>query len=94
MLHVMAVIRIQPEHLATVSSAMIALATKSRAEPGCLRYEVFQRNGEPVIVTQEHWADAAAEAAHMAGPNVAAAFATVGTLLAATPDIHHYSQML
>ena len=93
MLHVMAIIQVQPEHLSTVSSAMTALAAKSRAEPGCVRYELFQRRGEPVLVTQESWADAAAEAAHMSGPNIAAAFAAVGKLLAAAPEIHHYSQL-
>ncbi|HTD89609.1 MAG TPA: putative quinol monooxygenase [Burkholderiales bacterium] len=93
MLHVMAIIRVQPEHCSTVSSAMMALATKSRAEPGCVRYDVFQRRGEPVLMTQESWADAEAEAAHMSGSNVAAAFTTVGTLLAAAPEIHHYSQL-
>ena len=94
MVQVMAIIQVRREHLATVSSAMRLLATKSREEPGCLRYDIFQRNGEPVIVTQENWADAAAVAAHMSGPNVAAAFAAVGTLLAAAPEIHHYSQLL
>ncbi len=93
MLHVMAIIRVQSDHLSTVSSAMMALAAKSRAEPGCVRYDIFQRNGEPVLVTQETWADAAAEAAHMSGPNVAATFATAGKLLAAPPEIHHYSQL-
>ena len=94
MLHVMAIIRVQPEQLSTVSSALMALAANSRAERGCVRYDVFQRSGEPVLVTQETWADAAAEAAHMSGPHVAAAFAVVGTLLAAAPEIHHYSQLV
>ncbi len=93
MLHVMAVIRVQPEHCATVSGALTLLAAQSLAEPGCARYEVFQRSGEPVLVTQETWASAAAEAAHRAGPNVAAAFARVGALLAAAPEIHSYSQV-
>jgi len=93
MLHVMAVIRVAPDRLASVSEAMMALAAKSRLEPGCLRYNVLQRSGEPVLVTQEIWADAAAEAAHMSGPNVAAAFATVGNMLAAAPEIHRYAQL-
>jgi quinol monooxygenase YgiN len=93
MLHAMAIIRVQPEHLTTVSSAMQDLAAKSRSEAGCLRYDVFLRSGEAVIVTQEIWADAAAEAAHMAGPHVAAAFAAVGSLLAAAPEIHHYTPL-
>ncbi len=94
MLHVMAIIRVQPERLSAVSSVMLELATQSRAEPGCVRYDVFRRSGEPVLVTQETWTDAAAEAAHVAGANIAAAFAAVGTMLAAAPEIHHYSQLI
>ena len=93
MLHVMAVIRVQPQQGETVSRALVVLAAQSRAEPGCVRYEVFQRSGEPVWVTQETWTDATAEAAHRAGPNVTAAFTAVGTLLAAPPEIHHYTQL-
>lgn len=93
MLHVMAVIRVQPQHLSTVSIAMQVLAAKSRCEPGCARYDVFARAGEAVLVTQECWSDAAAEAAHMCGPNLAATIAQVGALLAAAPEIHHYSQL-
>jgi quinol monooxygenase YgiN len=92
-LHVMAVIRARPEHLPSVSRALSTLAQQSRHEAGCLRYDVFARDGEPVLVTQETWADAASVAAHMAGPHVAAAFAAVGTLLAGAPEIHHYKQL-
>jgi quinol monooxygenase YgiN len=92
MMHVMAIIRAQPAHLPAVKDAMLALAAASRSEPGCSRYEVYQRDGEAVLVTQETWADAAAEQAHLAGPHVARAFASVGGLLAAAPEIHHYTQ--
>jgi len=94
MLQVMAIIAVQPEHLSTVSAVMITLATNSRSERGCLGYDVLQRSGEAVLVTQETWTDAAAETAHMSGPNVAAAFAKVGSLLAAAPEIHHYSKLI
>jgi len=93
MLHIMAVIRFQDQHAAAVCDGMAKLAVASRTEPGCIRYEVFRRAGEPVLVTQETWTDEAAEAAHMKGPNVAAAFATMGPLLAARPEIHHYTQL-
>ncbi len=93
MLHVMAVIRVQPEHMAAASAAMKTLAAQSRSEPGCARYEVFQRNDEAVLVTQETWFDAAAEAAHMSGANVAAAFAAIGSRLTAVPEVHRYMQI-
>ncbi len=93
MVHVMAVIRLQAEHIEKAVVAMAELAVQSRAEQGCLRYEVFRQEGEAVLVTQETWADASAEAAHMSGPNVAQAFAKVGQFLAAPPDIRHYTQI-
>jgi quinol monooxygenase YgiN len=93
MQHVMAVITYQPAHADTVKEALSTLASRSRAEPGCLRYEVFQRIGEPVLVTQESWADEAAEQAHMAGPNVAAAVAAIAHFLAAPPAIHKYTAL-
>lgn len=93
MLHVMAVIRVQAEHLATVNEALIALAEKTRSERGCIQYEVFQRVDAPVLVTQEVWADPEAEAAHLAGPNVAEVVRKVGSLLAAPVEIHSYTQI-
>ena len=89
----MAIIRVQPERLASVAAELAALAVKSREEPGCIRYEVFQREGEAVLVTQEAWTHAAAEAAHMNGPNVAAAMAAVGAFLSAPPEIHRYNKL-
>jgi quinol monooxygenase YgiN len=93
MLHVMALIRFQEQHAEPVCAAMAELAVNSRKEPGCIRYEVFRRAGEAVLMTQETWADAAAEQAHMKGANLAATVAKIGTLLAAAPEIHHYSQI-
>ena len=93
MLHAIATIHIKPEHIAAASVAMCTLAGKSLKEHGCKRYAVFQRQGEPVLVTQETWVDAAAEAAHMAGPHVAAAFAAIGALLSAPPEVHRYTQL-
>ena len=37
----------------------------SRAEPGCLRFEVYHSNNDPkVFILNEHWADQAAVDAH------------------------------
>ena len=37
----------------------------SRAEPGCLRFEVYHSNNDPkVFILNEHWADQAAVEAH------------------------------
>ena len=93
MLHVMAVIPVQTEHLPAACAALKTLAAQSRTEAGCVSYEVFQRMGEAVLVTQECWGDSASEAAHMSGPHVAAALGAIGSLLAGAPQIHHYSKL-
>jgi quinol monooxygenase YgiN len=93
MLHVVAVIRFQDQHADVGCEAMAELAVRSRSEAGCLRYEVFRRVGEPIVVTQEIWQDEAAEQAHMKGPNVAALLAKAGQLLAAAPEIHRCTQV-
>lgn len=93
MVHVMAVIQVQAEHIVAASEAMAELAVRSRTEPGCLRYEVFRQEGKAVLVTQESWVDQSAESAHMTGTNVAQAFAKVGQFLAAPPDIRYYTQL-
>ena len=88
MLHVTAIIRVQPGHMDEVAAALRELAAQSLGEAGCLDYQVFLSHAEPVLITQERWADAAAETAHLHGPNVAAAMVRVGRLLAAPPEIH------
>jgi quinol monooxygenase YgiN len=93
MLHITAVIRIQPEHEAAAAKAMQALAAGSRTEKGCIRYDVFQRHGEAVFLTQEVWTDAEAEAVHMKGPYVAALLAAIGGILAGAPDVYHCQQI-
>jgi quinol monooxygenase YgiN len=93
MLHVMAVLRVQEQHIEAACEAMAELAVKSRSEHGCVRYELFRRASEAVLVTQETWTDEAAEQAHMKGPNLAAAVVKLGPLLAAAPEIHRYRQI-
>jgi quinol monooxygenase YgiN len=89
----MALIRFQEQHAEAVCAGMTELAIKSRSEPGCIRYEVFRREGEAVLMTQESWTDAAVEQAHMKGANLAATVAKIGPLLAAAPEVHRYNQV-
>jgi quinol monooxygenase YgiN len=93
MLHVVAVIKFQEQHIEAGCEAMAELARQSRTEAGCKRYDVFRRGDQPVLVTQEIWQDAASEDAHMKGPNVAALLAKLGGALAAPPEIHRCTQL-
>ena len=94
MLHVVAVLKFQEQHIDAGCEAMAELAKNSRSEAGCKRYDVFRRADEPVVVTQEIWQDAASEDAHMKGPNVAALITKMGHALAAPPEIHRCKQVV
>jgi quinol monooxygenase YgiN len=93
-IHVVAIIRFQPEHASTVHAALIQHALNSRTEAGCLRYDVFLQNDAPVLVTQETWLDSASEKAHMTGPFVAALLAKISGYLTAPPEITYHSQLV
>lgn len=91
MVHVMAHVEARPEAVDAVRSVFDALLAPSRAEPGCVDYQVFEDSTQPGrFVTVERWADGAAFDAHMASTHVAAAFAAAQDLLAQAPHIAAY----
>ena len=70
------------------------LVGPSRNEPGCISYELFQDDDDPLdFITIEHWADQGAANAHMATPHVAEAIAKAGSMLAGAPLIHRFTQV-
>ena len=89
--HVIAHIEARPDAAQAVRRVFDDLLAPSRAEPGCVDYQVFEDGARPgYFVTVECWADAAAFEAHMASPHVAAAFAAAQDLLASAPHIAPY----
>ena len=65
------------------------LAEATRAEEGCLAYDLFESGSAPgTFVTVERWTDTAALDAHMATPHVAAAFAAAAGALSGEVAIH------
>ena len=58
--------------LAQILAAVTDLARLSTAEPGCLRYEVYQSSRDPGrLIIHEIWADAAALERHRGMAHVA-----------------------
>lgn len=56
--------------LSTVLDHAAALTTLSRAEPGCVGFEVFQSTCEPArLVVIEHYRSPAAQHAHLDSPH-------------------------
>jgi quinol monooxygenase YgiN len=88
-LHVVATIPAKPEAVDQVRVALLELVTATRAEEGCLSYELYESGSAAgTFVTVERWTDAAALEAHMAMPHVAAAFAAADGALAGEVAIH------
>lgn len=88
---ILARVEARPSRAAELAAALAALVAPTRAEPGCLRYELLQAADDPdCFVFVEEWRDRAAVDAHIASPHVQAAFAAAGMLLAAPPDIRTY----
>lgn len=88
-LNVVATIPVKPEHVEALRGALTQLAEATRAEDGCLAYDLFESAAAPgVFVTVERWTDQAALDAHMQSPHVAAAFASADGALAGEVAIH------
>ncbi len=88
-LRVVATIPAAPEAVDGIRAALGELAAATRAEEGCLAYDLYESGGAPgTFVTIERWADAAALDAHLASPHVAAAFAAAEGALAGEVAIH------
>ncbi|WP_372728764.1 putative quinol monooxygenase [Nocardioides sp.] len=89
-LRVVATIPVTVESVEAVRAGLAELAAASlREEEGCLAYEAFESTSTPgTFVTIESWRSAEDMEAHMSTPHVAAAFETIGPVLAGDLVIH------
>ncbi len=84
-----AVITARPGSTDKVRAALLALVEPTRAEPGCLRYELFVSGMDPdTFITVEEWRSPADLEAHLQTDHVHQALALAGEFLAAPPAIH------
>jgi predicted O-methyltransferase YrrM/quinol monooxygenase YgiN len=89
--HVVARHFARPETVADVHAMLIELIPLSRAEAGCLKYELFQNVSDPTDFTfMETFAGEAALAAHAAAPYVAGLQARLQPLIAKPSDVRVY----
>ena len=78
-----------------LQSVLHDLVGPSRNEAGCVNYELFQNEDNPLeFVTIEQWSDQAAVDAHLATAHVGAAIARASELLAQPPLIHRFRQVI
>jgi len=89
--HVVARHFAKSETVAAVRDVLVSLIPLSRAEPGCLKYELFQNVSDPTDFTfMETFASDAALAVHAAAPHVADIPARLSGLMAKPSDVRMY----
>ncbi|SDR75802.1 Quinol monooxygenase YgiN [Nocardioides scoriae] len=87
--NVVAVITAKPGSEDAVRAALEALVAPTRAEAGCLSYDLSESVAAPgTFVTVEEWSDPSDLDQHLATDHVQGALASVGEQLAAPPAIH------
>ncbi|MGH3492938.1 MAG: putative quinol monooxygenase [Sciscionella sp.] len=91
-LDVVAVLPAKPGSESAVREALTRLVEPTRAEQGCLAYDLFESAASPgTFITVERWRGQADLDAHLQTEHVAAALATAGEHLASAPAIHPLS---
>lgn len=94
MVKVIARISSKADVAAELRQILTDLVTPSRREPGCLSYELFQDEENPLdFITMEQWTDSSAVEAHLATAHVGEAIAKASSLLAQPPLIHRFTQL-
>jgi quinol monooxygenase YgiN len=88
-LHVVAVLTAKPGSESVLEEALRGLVEPTRAEEGCLGYELFRSNADPLsFVTVERWRSQEDLDAHMQTPHITAALQAAGDAFASAPAIH------
>ena len=91
---VIANLHVREASVAPAIAVMRDLASASRREAGCLRFEVLQHATDPTqLVVVEAWRGEAAADAHMQSGHVQAALAQLEPLLAGPPRLTRYHEL-
>jgi quinol monooxygenase YgiN len=89
--HVVARHWAKPDTIDEVRQILMELVAPSRAEPGCLKYELFQNLSDPADFTFiETFASEAALAEHAAAPYIAALQPRLRALTARPSEVCRY----
>jgi quinol monooxygenase YgiN len=94
MLHVIAHIKAKPEHIDVVREVLTGFVAPTRAEAGCIVYELFQNLDDPTAFTfVEEWTDKAALDVHGQSAHITAGRATLSGKVDAPTQILLYSRL-
>jgi quinol monooxygenase YgiN len=93
-LHVIALIKAKPEHADTVREVLLGYIEPTRAEAGCLVYELLQNIADASQFTfVEEWSDAAALEAHSRSPHLTAGRQKLAGLTERPNEVLKYSRL-
>ena len=91
-LRVVARITAKPDKVSEVRSILLGLVAPTRAEEGCVVYELLQNRADPTDFTfVEEWASDATFERHHTTEHIRSAFPKLQALVAVPPDIRTYS---
>ena len=87
-LTVVATLKAKPGQEAQLRQELLSLIPTTRAEPGCLNYDLHQATDNPTLfLVHENWTSKQHLDDHLASPHLQAFFAKAGELLAEPPQI-------
>ena len=85
---VVAQIKAKPGNESQVRLLLLSLVAPSRKDAGCLNYDLHQGTNDPTLfLFHENWTSKAHLDAHLQKPDLQAALARVGQLVADPPQI-------
>lgn len=95
-IHIVVHIRALPNKVEEVKALLLSLIEPTCAEAGCISYQLMQSHADPAeFALVEEWQSPEAINAHMQSEHIDAAFSVAfqpgAELLAAPPDIRHYT---
>jgi quinol monooxygenase YgiN len=91
-LRVVATITAQPGKANELKTILLGLIAPTRAEAGCLSYQLLQNNSDPTdFVFVEEWTSDGALDEHMTTAHIQDAISRGQSLFAKAPDIRRYS---
>lgn len=82
----------KPETIDETRAALEGFIEPTRAEAGCIYYELMQNNDDPTDFTfVEEWESNETLNAHLESPHITAFKQRAGDLLSSDPDIRRYT---
>jgi len=91
-IRVVARLTARPDRVDETLEALTALIAPTRAEDGCILYELSQNNDDPTDFTfVEEWTTDAALDAHLQSDHIRKLQSQADDLLSAPPDVRRYT---